>query len=476
MLLPLHIINEQERNQIIKIKNPYPGPQCKQVLMKISLLFLFFFFLVTSVFAQIDFKGDVIGKGIIFSGEGSPFWMHSNQRGRMNEFSNVSSLLRGVASYDITENAVFSMGMGALYQDGYIDELQFDEAYLGFENSWLAVHVGRKQRVDLYGGLSATNENIIWSLNARPLPGISLRTTRPVMFWKEAGLGFQASLEEFITDDDRYVMDTRIHHKSFYLVLDRVRNFQFTVGLEHFVQWAGISPTYGKLPGSYKDYFNVFTGREGGDNVGGEEANALGNHIGSYVAGVKTSLQNYDVELIYNHIFEDGSGRRLGNTPDGRYGIFIKDQQPGKWVDSFMYEFYYTKHQSRTSTTTDGADNYFNNNLYRSGWTYESRILGVPFIFMDEDRFRVINNIVAAHHVGISGTGAFNMPYRLLASYRKNYGAKGGGQIRSDILSTYLDLQVYQSILNINVLFGADFSTVASPNFGAGLQLSRTLF
>jgi hypothetical protein len=307
------------------------------------------------------------------------------------------------------------------------------------------------------------------------MPGISLRTTRPVMFWKEAGLGFQASLEEFITDDERHVQDTRVHHKSFHLVFDRIRNFQFSAGIEHFAQWAGTSPTFGELPGSFEDYLRVFSGQEGSDDVGGQEANALGNHLGSYVAGVKTSVQNYNIELIYNHIFEDGSGRRLGNTPDGRYGIFITDQEPGKWVDAFMYEFFYTKHQSRTSSGTDGADNYFNNNLYRSGWTYENRILGVPFIFLDEDRFRVINNIVAAHHFGISGTG-FNIPYRLLASYRKNYGAKGGGQLRSDILSTYLDLNVYQSILNVNLLLGADFSTVASPNFGAGVQVSRVLF
>ncbi|HSI70457.1 MAG TPA: capsule assembly Wzi family protein [Gillisia sp.] len=448
--------------------------------MRITLLPLFFLFLFTSAFSQVQFSGNFTGKGIAFSGEESPFWMHSNQRGRMNELSNVSALLGGFASYNITENARFTLGVGALYQDGYIDDLQLDEAFLGFENSWLAIHVGRKQRADLYRGLSATNENIVWSLNARPLPGISLSTTRPIMFWKDAGLGFQASLEEFFTDDERYVMDTRVHHKSFHLVWNKVPNFQFTVGLEHFAQWAGTSPDHGKLPSGFDDYLKVFTasglGGESDDFIDEQEVNALGNHLGSYVAGVKTSLQNYNIEVIYNHIFEDGSGQRLGNTPDGRYGIFITDQQPGKWVDSFMYEFFYTKHQSRTSSGTDGADNYFNNHLYRSGWTYENRILGVPFIFLDEDRFRVINNIVAAHHVGISGTGVLNMPYRLLASYRKNYGAKGGGQLRSDILSTYMDLNVYQSLLNVNLLLGADFTTVASPNFAAGVQVSKTLF
>jgi len=444
--------------------------------MKIKIFIPLLFLVISSSYAQLQFSGNFTGKGIVYSGEESPFWIHSNQRGRVNEKSNVSAVLSGLSSYNISENARFSLGLGALYQDGYIDKLQLDESYLGFDNSWLAIHIGRKQRAELYRGLSASNENILWSLNARPMPGISFKTTRPVYFIKSAGLAFQASLEEFITDDERYVKDTRVHHKSFYLIFDKIPNFEFTVGIEHFAQWGGTSPVFGKLPGSFDDYLNVFMGKEGSDDVGGQEANALGNHLGSYIGGIKTSINNYNVEIIYNHLFEDGSGRVLANTPDGRYGIFISDQEQGKWIDAFMYEFYYTKNQSKNSPTTDGADNYFNNNLYRSGWTYESRILGVPFIFLDEDRFRVINNKMMAHHIGISGVAFSKLPYKLLSSYRKNYGAKGGGQIRNNILSSYLDLNVYQNLFQVNVQLGADFISDASPNFGAGLQLSKTLF
>lgn len=429
-----------------------------------------------SSYAQLQFSGNFTGKGIVYSGEESPFWIHSNQRGRVNEKTNVSAVLSGLSTYNISENARFSLGLGALYQDGYSDELQLDESYLGFENSWLAIHVGRKQRAELYKGLSASNENILWSLNARPMPGISFGTTRPVYFLKSAGLAFQASLEEFITDDERYVKDTRVHHKSFHLIFDKIPNVEFTVGIQHFAQWGGTSPVFGKLPGNFDDYINVFTGREGSDDVGGEEANALGNHLGSYVGGIKTSINNYNVEIIYNHLFEDGSGRSLANTPDGRYGIFVSDREQGRWIDAFMYEFYYTKNQSKNSPTTDGTDNYFNNNLYRSGWTYESRILGVPFIYLDEDRFRVINNKMMAHHIGILGVAFSKLPYKLLSSYRKNYGAKGGGQLRNNILSTYLDLNVYQNLFDVNVQLGADFISDASPNFGGGLQLSKTLF
>src|SRR5690606_12980487 len=115
-------------------------------------------------------------------------------------------------------------------QNGYLDNIQLDESFFGFENSWLEATVGRKQRKEIYKGLSASNENILWSLNARPLPGLSLRTTGPVYIFKKAGIGFQASYEEYFTDDDRYVKDIRIHHKSAHLVFNKIPNVEISVG------------------------------------------------------------------------------------------------------------------------------------------------------------------------------------------------------------------------------------------------------
>src|SRR5690606_9124514 len=188
-------------------------------------------------------------------------------------------------------------------------------------------------------------------------------------------------------------------------------------------------------------------------------------------------IRNYDIEFIYNHIFEDGSGSRFVNRPDGRNGIFISDIENKKWADGFMYEFYYTKNQSKNSLSTDGTDNYFNNNLYRSGWTYESRILGVPFITLKDSRFRVGNSIFVAHHLGISGTAFEDLPYKMLTSYSVNYGAKGSHYAKAEkILSTYLDLKILQAYMDLNVKIGGDISSASSPNLGVGLQLSKNLF
>lgn len=443
-------------------------------------------FLIISIFSvftinaqQTEFSGSVNTKGILYSNDQSPFWIHSNQRGRIDELTNFVGWANASAVYYLQDDASLTFGAGVLFQDGYSDKFQLDESFISFQNSWLEITAGRKQMEELYNGLSASNYNIAWSLNARPLPGFEVSTSRPVFLFGDKGLGFEASLAEYFMGEDRYVKKARVHHKSFHLIYKASGKFQFKAGLEHYVQWAGIHPDFGKLPSIFKDYLNVFRGLEGSDDVSGEEANALGNHLGVYQIGLKTVINRYEIELVYNHLFEDGSGSLLYNTPDGRYGIFINDinkLNENPWVNSVMYEFYYTRDQSEGSGTSDGNDNYFVNNLYRSGWTYENRVIGVPFITMNDTRTRVSNNTFIVHHIGISGIAFEKYPYKLLTSYRRNYGNKGGRVLQNITYSSFLDVQVYNGSLEINVQLGADAISNASPNFGAAVQLSNSFF
>lgn len=419
-------------------------------------------------------------QGLLYSEENSPFWMHSNKRGRIDEKTNVAGYITGSGTYILRDESTLKLGLGVLYQDGYSKGVKLDEYYLQYQNNWMQAYAGRKQKWELYRGLSATNENMLSSLNSRPLPGISFNIPEAVPIWKEAGLGFKLAWEEFFLDEyDRNIQNIRIHHKSFHLVFSGFRNLTLSAGVDHYVQWAGKSPEHGDLPSGLEDYFRVITGGgiSGGTGLVGEnEINGLGNHLGGYEASLKTSYSHYIIELIYNTIFEDMSGIKLRNTPDGRYGIYIEDQEQNKLVEAFMYEFYFTRNQSKNYPTTDGKDNYFNNNLYRAGWTYENRIIGLPFILLDEDRFRVAHNNIVAHHIGITGDAFYRYPYKLLTSYRANYGVKSGSSKPQErIISTYLDLNVWQRFLNVNVQIGGDFNFEASENIGFGIKVSRRL-
>ncbi|MFV8281319.1 capsule assembly Wzi family protein, partial [Christiangramia marina] len=274
----------------------------------------------------------------------------------------------------------------------------------------------------------------------------------------------------------------RLHHKSGHLVYRSQKDFKVSLGLQQFVQWAGTSEEFGRLPQTLEDYGRVITGRAGIDDVGGQEVNALGNQIGSYELKMKSRINDLDVEFFYNHIFEDGSGLKLGNFPDGRYGIYVEDNRDtfwGKdWIKAFMYEFHFTKNQSRSrkSSLEDGADNYFNNNLYRSGWTYQNLIIGNPFILTTDERFRIGVNIITAHHVGITGK-AFKLPYRALLSYRKNYGVKDSFfPVTKEVISSYLEVELLKGDYNLSAFIASDIKNVDQSNFGTGLKFSRSLF
>ena len=442
---------------------------------------LILFLLLSAGYSQeVGYNLSATAQGNIFSGDESPFWMHSNQRGRIDEKTNLSSWLTGTGTYDFRFGGTLKAGLGILYHDGYSSEAQLDEYYVGFENKYFETYAGRKQKEEFFSGISATNENVLWSLNSRPIPGLSF-TTKPIMLFERTGIGFKASWEEFFSDEtERFIQKPRIHHKSFHLIFNGIRNIELIAGGHHYVQWAGRSSEYGELPSGFEDYLKVITGGSiiGGDGfVGEQEINGLGNHLGGYEVQLNTSFSHYNVSLIYNTIFEDFSGIKLRNTPDGRYGIYIKDQQPEKWVQAIMYEYYFTRNQSKNYPTVDGKDNYFNNHLYRSGWTYEKRIIGLPFIMLDQDRFRVAHNNIVAHHIGITGMAFYTYPYKFLASYRGNYGAKGGTSKPIErIISTYLDINVLQEFVNLNVQVGVDVNSEATSNVGLGLKVQKSFF
>jgi hypothetical protein len=94
---------------------------------------------------------------------------------------------------------------------------------------------------------------------------------------------------------------------------------------------------------------------------------------------------------------------------------------------------------------------------------------------LDEDRFRVAHNNIVAHHIGLTGTAFYEYPYKFLASYRGNYGAKSGTSKPIErIISIYLDANVWQRYIDINVQIGADLRSSESSNAGIGLRVSKS--
>ena len=163
------------------------------------------------------------------------------------------------------------------------------------------------------------------------------------------------------------------------------------------------------------------------------------------------------------------------NFPDGRYGVYYTQSRNREWFTDVIYEFYYTKNQSRNSTGPHKNDAYFNNFLtYRSGWTYKSRIIGVPFFKYDENLNEVVNDRFLAHHFGISGYVPLKpgnyLPYKILLTH-VNYDLS---ETKDKDLYFYTQLRVLEKPFEIELQLGADITTYRSPLYSGGLKLKKS--
>ncbi|MFC7357398.1 capsule assembly Wzi family protein [Jejudonia soesokkakensis] len=366
------------------------------------------FFLTFS--QNVSVEGSVEATGI-FSSEAtdSPFWLYTNTNAAITPQTVFSGTAQASATYTITEKSFFEGGIAAFYREGEnnLDNFQRRDLYLQFQNSWLKTTLGAKKQQENFKGLSATNKNILWSGNARPLPGLLLEANTPLKISETFGVDW--GIGHYQLNDARYVNDVRVHYKRLGIVAKINERNTFTARVQHFAQWAGTSPDFGALPSNFNAFVDVFFAKKSSDdNIAGEVQNALGNHLGSYFLEYNFGTSFGTFTLYHEHPFEDGSGTRLANFPDGVWGVHLKLEKEGI-LSHLLYEYIDTSDQSGNSSTS-GFDGYFGNNIYRSGWSYEDRVIGVPFILVDPsieldmDSSRYVSNRAKVHHFGFTGT------------------------------------------------------------------------
>src|SRR5690606_15055937 len=205
------------------------------------------------------FFGEANLNGMISTGDELPFWMYSNQRGRIYEETKFAARATVGARYFFDEETFFEFAAGGLFRDGADKEFVDEELYAHFQNAGLRATIGRKYRPVVYNGLSASNENILWSVNARPLPGLQLGTNGMLFLGEDnTGLGIEASWNEYLLGEDRYMQNARLHHKNLYLAHKSEGGFQIRAGVEHFAHWGG-STASGVEPELTRNYWDAVT-------------------------------------------------------------------------------------------------------------------------------------------------------------------------------------------------------------------------
>ena len=461
---------------------------------------------------------------------GMPFWAGANRRGLVPEnLSNGQNRLlagygdnRGGLSGLMTAGAEFAYltkpeiaitaglsfaGYGV--KDSWKGML--DRLYFGI--SWKKLHLdlGMKDRYFDYNGLSLTGGDLAYSGNARNLPGYNLSTDFIYIPYTRKIIGFKANFADYMMIDNRYVDKALLHNEALFVKITPIKRLSLTLGLEMWSQWGGTSEKYGRQPSSFNDYLRVMFGRSGGDDATqSDQINVLGNHLGRELIRLDWHADDFTVTFQHDIPFEDKSGMRFMNFPDGVNTLNFSFRNRDRWVTDILLEYVYTKWQSgpqhdRPATDEEleknpdnkrvilgGCDNYFNNGEYRSGWTYYGNTIGLPLFTpmpAEEDGkvLGVCNNRVTAWHFGLRGNAAGKVPYKLLFTYSRNFGKYnqsdlGEGADKSIFLSVPEQFSVAlegeiphlgkRLPLSLGIGLYGDFGKLYQNSFGLTVRLS----
>jgi len=138
--------------------------------------------------------------------------------------------------------------------------------------------------------------------------------------------------------------------------------------------------------------------------------------------------------IAYRQFYhEDVASFWFRNVWDGLWGVSLRQKDESALVRAVLWEHLrMTRHNARFSDgQTRGADSYYNHGVYRGGWTYQGRTLGIPLLTqasrtpgLQDDRPSIGNNIVVAQHIGIEGHLGAGLSYQALGTYSRNYGAQ----------------------------------------------------
>lgn len=347
------------------------------------------FFLVSIIYAQkVEVTGQLSATGIFSNEDRIPFWLQANTNASIGAETNFSGIGEVKANYKFSKSSI-EVGTAWFYRDGVtVDEFQRRDLYARFKNDWLKITAGSKKDDVKLNGLSATNMNFVLSTNARPLPGLIIEANNPLKVLKNIVIDW--GIAHYSLNDERFVDNAIVHYKRLGLHWKINERHKLKGTLQHFAQWGGTSPNVGKLDVNFKNFVDVFVAKQSGSR-----ANAEGNHLGSYMLEYNFKANFGNLSFYHEHPFEDGSGTRGANFPDGVWGIFFEPKSKGL-ITSVLYEYIDTRDQS-FYTGGSGQDNYFNHKIYRSGWSYDGQILGLPFI-------TPTNNSVRAHQFGLTST------------------------------------------------------------------------
>lgn len=339
----------------------------------------------------------------------------------------------------------------------YGSDVFIQQGYIGIKYKKIKLYIGRRENTWGVHHADLSTGSLGISRNARPLPMVHITIDSFVNVPFTRGfVKFKGDYGHAWLEEERYIQKPYLHFKSMYLKSNVNLPVDFYVGMVHFAIWGGKHPGGDTIPQGGKNYLRIITGKPSANkNLRNEYFNALGDHLGIMEYGFTVKSKYFNLKVYNQMPYEDLSGlRKFIFNKDRLIGLNVKLNRTTRPIE-FLYEYLYTLDQSGPGTPDPprgysrkdlspnygypygGRDDYYNNSLYRSGWTYMDRIIGNP-LFMEEEyasKFLkhtnsfnqyIVNNRIKAHHLGIKASPFHYWNLRFLSTYSKNYGTYAG--------------------------------------------------
>lgn len=357
--------------------------------------------------------------------EDLPFWMHVHNEGMVDQNSANALLYADIRRVLFDENN-WKLQAGGRIVSRYSENPAafFNKLYAKASFHTFTFAAGRfsDPLADKEDELSTGS--FIVSHNATPIPKIAFYTDG---FTPVPGTNGIVRYNGFFShgwfEDDRYVKNAYLHQKYFYLNI-RYAFFDAVGGIIHNVQWAGESASLGKLPSGWDTFTDVVLARGSKDKnaPGGEITNAVGNSVAAYDFSLGLFFKHFDMRAYRLFYLEDKVSTRFRSPWDGIWGLTVKPKNI-PFIRNVIWEHINTKRQDSFDFEPRGSASYYNNGIYRTGWTYHHRVIGNPMLLTNGSINRpVFNNIIIAHHFGLAGELNSRLHYTFKYTYSRNYG------------------------------------------------------
>ena len=380
--------------------------------------------------------------GGLVSSSQTPFWLRANQYGVVPLTNPALRLNAGLYSdYQPVDSAGhrpkidWGYGVNVVANVGSANQFLLPEAYLKGRFGAFELYAGRRREIFGLVDTLLTTGAYSWSGNALPMPKIQLGLPAYTAIPLTKGvLSVMGTFSHgWFENSGRLVKNTYLHQSSFYGRLGKPSwRFRLYAGFNHQVMWAGhtdyANPSIGasgQLPSAIKYYpavvlgiRNPFPTDPNTQTANNFEGNRIGNHLGSIDIAADVNLNNWNLYVYRQFIYETGALFYGTNIQDGLNGLRIKNRRSFTGTNFFLrqitVEYLFTGSQGGDVFVLDdpyrrGRNDYFNNSQYLDGWTYFGRTIGTPFLMPQQEvlstlpaRYGIANNRVSAFYCGLN--------------------------------------------------------------------------